>query len=109
MKIRNGFVSNSSSSSFVISLKNMSENLKSKIEKMVDYTNDLTRYTGIVTDISCWCNQDYEIGFDLSKYFGNKDIIIVRESDEDMGGNFADYGFSEEDLKPYVLDEFEWH
>jgi|WetSurMetagenome_2_1015567.scaffolds.fasta_scaffold142667_3 hypothetical protein len=110
MKIRSGFVSNSSSSSFVINMENMPEELKNKIMKLKDRSNDLTRCTGKITNIAAWLGEleeDDHCG--IKKFIGNPSIIIIKESDEAMGGEFADYEFILEDIEPYVIKKFEYH
>lgn len=110
MKIRAGFVSNSSSTSFVLDTTNMPKDLMEKIRKMTSYTYDSSRCTGVIWDIVEWAAQ-----FDDDEYawlaidYGNKSNIMVRESDEAMGGLFSDYKFGIKDIKPFVLLEFEYH
>jgi hypothetical protein len=115
MKQRFGFVSNSSSTSFVIDFGKMSQELKSKIDRMHDRSDDCSRCTGKITDLKEWANmllEDDEEDPDFIKvksYAKNPDIIMIRESDEGMGGSFIDYCFSYENVKPFVLYEFEFH
>ena len=110
MKTRTGFISNSSSTSFVIDIGKMPEDLKNKIFRLTDRSHhDCSRCTGIITDISGWAAQfdgDYDW---LVDDYNKNDNIIIRESDEEMGGSFSDYGFNTKDIKPYVLYEFEFH
>jgi len=109
MKVRSGFVSNSSSSSFIINMKEMPEELKSKVMRLTDRSDDLTRCTGIITDIKCWIKELEEDYYNIGKYIDDPNIVIIRESDEQMGGEFSDYGFGEDDIRPYVIGEFEYH
>jgi hypothetical protein len=108
MKIRNGFVSNSSSSSFVIDMTDMPADLKNQIMKLREKSGDLSRCTGKVTNIKKWVkrHEEYSGGYDWLKEFIEKpNIIIIRESDEDDGFE----GFSSRDIRPYVIKEFEYH
>ena len=115
MKIRLGFVSNSSSASFVIDMNNMLSELKTKILRLTERSHDSTRCTGKIIYLDCWADailsDDYpDENASIVKSYANKPgIIMIRESDEEMGGCFRDYGFSESDIKPYVLYEFEYH
>jgi hypothetical protein len=109
MKTRNGFVSNSSSSSFIVDLSNIPEELKSKVMRLTDRSDDSTRCTGIITNLKQWIEEIGEDYYNISKYIDNPNIVIIRESDEQMGGEFDDYGFCEDDIKKYVIGEFEYH
>lgn len=110
MKVRKGFVSNSSSTSFVIDTTSMPKELLDKIKRMTDRTFDCSRCTGIIYDISEWASEfDGEYDSLAESYSGKKGIVMIRESDEEMGGYFGDYGFCEKDIKPFVLYEFEFH
>ena len=128
MKTRNGFVSNSSSSSFVISIpkwmleaewdKNKTKTLYKNIMKMTERSDDLTRCTGRICDIKQWLNLLNDGGeedcYTFQKivkllYKDDNNIIVVRESDEQMGGSLSDYGITEEDLYPFLIYKFEYH
>ncbi|RPI83178.1 MAG: hypothetical protein EHM34_05745 [Nitrosopumilales archaeon] len=115
MKRRNGFVSNSSSTSFVINTAEMPEDLKSMIFRLRDRSDDSSRCTGIITDLKGWADMVYEDDYDdvdgntVRSYAKNPDVVMIRESDEEMGGSFSDYGFCQEDIKKYVIYEFEFH
>ena len=109
MKCRTGFVSNSSSSSFIVDMSNMPKELVSKVMRLTDRSDDLTRCTGIITDLERWIKELEDDYYNISKYINNPNIVIVRESDEGMGGDFYDYGFCEDDIRPYTIGEFEYH
>lgn len=103
MKIRNGFVSNSSSSSFILDKRTKGvEKLIEKAQKngVIDYT-DLTRRTTVLIgkdDFRRYMSEHY--GFDYEPYGEydvyhklvslynqlNDNIVFMRESDEGMGG-----------------------
>lgn len=122
MKTRNGFVSNSSSSSFLLDLSyadwaNDEKKLKEKIMKMTDRSNDLTRCTGRISHIKEWLKMvadGEEPYYDFEKILkilieNRKDLIIIRESDEGMGGEFEDYNIKLEEIYPCLVYKFEYH
>lgn len=129
MKTRNGFVSNSSSSSFVISIpkwmleaewdENKTKTLYKNIMKMTERSDDLTRCTGRICNIKQWLNllndgEEEKDCYTFQKiikllYKNDNNIIVVRESDEQMGGSLSDYGITEEDLYPFLIYKFEYH
>ena len=109
MKVRQGFVSNSSSTSFLINILNIPKELLSKIERLTERSDDVSRCTGKITDIKQWIEELECDEYDVKQYIDNDNIIIIRESDEEMGGCFADYGFTMKDIQPYVIKEFEYH
>jgi len=116
MKIRTSFVSNSSSTSFVLDVSKLSEETKNKIDKLVERSDDLTRCTGRVTNIQEWLkmfNPEFYMPSELktvanllTKY---KELIIIRESDEEMGGSFENINLNKKDFEDSILYEFEYH
>lgn len=78
MKIRNGFVSNSSSSSFVVALSMLSEDEKQKILDYVPFSNEETEDYRDHWSIRVDEKRDVMYGFtimdngDLSKYLGEE-------------------------------------
>lgn len=71
MKMRNGFVSNSSSSSFVIWTKELSEEVKEKLSQLVDDYNNDTHYDG-----ECLEWEDHFIHGNLDHYGEARDRLI---------------------------------
>jgi hypothetical protein len=121
VKIRSGLVSNSSSSSFVVSLSDFNEEDRAKIARLTERSDDLTRCTGKITDINGWLELYSGDSDDPEdKFWGEKtlkalmagvnDLIIIRESDEGMGGYFdEDYGLSSQEIEKKALYSFEYH
>ena len=112
MKTRQGFVSNSSSSSFVLKVKKIPTELMEKINKLTDESNDTNRCTGRIINIKGWLAQQWISEYykeELEK-FADDDHIIVRYSDEQMGGDIEDdYGISINELAKLAEYEFEYH
>ena len=110
MKIRQGFVSNSSSSSFVLRWSDLTGKEKQMVKKMEDQSWSLSRCTGYIPCDTledwigqldfCQDNSGYTIigGINLThlvqenKVDGKNNLIIIRESDEGMSGRLEDYG-----------------
>lgn len=115
MKIRTNFVSNSSSTSFVLDVSKLSKETKNKIDKLTDRSYDLSRSTGQITKIKDWLRM-FDTGYEptgadeikklLKKH---KEIIIIRESDEEMGGSFENIDLDTKDFEDSILLEFEYH
>jgi hypothetical protein len=83
MKIRNGFVSNSSSSSFIIAVPNTQENVRSTIEKVFELPKDhpMINLTKIVLDqITSQINETTQLRTweDFKEEFG------IEEGDENF-------------------------
>ena len=113
MKIRKNFVSNSSSTSFLVNLSDLSEKAQAAIDNLTDRSGEWGRSTGKITDVDGWLKmfeEDYgddfypEVREALKE---NKDAILVRESDEGMGGDFPEGLWKEVEEKALV--EFEYH
>ncbi len=122
MKTRNGFVSNSSSTSFLLDLRD--EKSKTVFEGIsgAPGRSDLGRHTVSITGDALrdfyaesvderWGStyhgdwiQEYAL-----KVGGFSNLGYVRESDEGMGGYLEDYGSSEEIVRAVALDEQEYH
>lgn len=114
MKVRMGFVSNSSSSSFLIPVDSLSESELEKIKKMKSY--DVTngcRKTGYISPENLELFAGEYAGDILEiiqeyKLNGNNTLILIRESDEGMGGYFSDYGI-DDNITDKNICEFEYH
>lgn len=127
MKTRNGFVSNSSSSSYLLFIPEWDtdgQNLKNRILSMINYNKNLGRSTGVITDVKLWLDTLNDIFDDEEEreYHGFEKIlrvimeehanekqhfILIRESDEDDG--LSEYNISLEEIYPYLVYQFEYH
>jgi len=116
MKIRSGFVSNSSSSSFVINLNDFSKEMQDNILSMPNRSDELGRCTGVIKDVEHFLQmfdgEDWNIipNSTIRQYIKEgKNIVILRESDEEMGGSFADFNVNIDEVRVKSLLEFEYH
>lgn len=81
MKVRNGFVSNSSSSSFVIPKKYLSEVALEKLHKHIEEAEKHNVYYdfGCVDDLDSWSiteNEDYVMGYTHMDNFDMGEFLI---------------------------------
>jgi hypothetical protein len=115
MKLRQGWISNSSSTSFVVSLSSFSLEDRDRIEQLPDQSDDLSRCTGIISDIDGWLRQfgDGEDRFYLDGALRGMmerypDLAIIRESDEGMCGYLGeDYGL--DCVDDHAMFSFDYH
>ena len=90
-----------------------------KAENLGRYTckaigKDAVRYANEwVKDCSNWCKEDEGgLGYWILKWakkLGEKNVVFVRESDEDMGGSFRDCDLDIEDIRKAAEAEMEYH
>ncbi len=114
MKTRNGFVSNSSSTSFLIEWSKLSKDDQNTIvTELKDHGEDCFRCTGFIRpeDLEEWfsivgMNYDTEIE-QIEKYKknGKNDLVLVRESDE--GTEFSIK--VDKIVEDHSVHEFEYH
>lgn len=127
MKIRNGFVSNSSSTAFVLDIRNSEvANLLPKIYKLRNVNVDGVRRTtgsAVGRDVVEYCKFWNSYMFDVYedtppfvewlrehiKEIGENNIVFIRESDEDMGGSLSDVGLSYLDIDKLAIDKYDYH
>lgn len=115
MKIRNGFVSNSSSSSFIVKTNsNYFEELQKQPDFHYKQGRDLSRCTGVYTgnDLEEFAEALLEDGFCINLVekillyghkYGFNNIALVMDSDEGVGGRL--FSPNNDD----VLYETEYH
>jgi len=126
MKTRQGFVSNSSSSSFILDLrkplvKGWLDDIKKlpKAEGTGRYTckaigKDAVRYAKewIEEAGEYYAESQDGLGHWILKWaekLGENNIVFLRESDEDMGGNFRDCGLDYKEISNAAESEMEYH
>ncbi len=116
MKVRNSFVSNSSSTSFVVSLSDFSPKDRGRIDRLDDLSGDFSRCTGVIMDIDGYLRmfhaEDWTLPHEESirALMGiHDDLVILRESDEQMGGEFSDVGLCYGEIAGKALLSFEYH
>ena len=127
MKIRKSFVSNSSSTSFILDARDPKvQELLPKI-KSLNKAYGLNRRTcGAVGDHAvqyaknwiteynecCYDDGDINLGKWILKWadeLGKANVVFVRESDEEMGGSFCEVGLSYLDINELAVDRMEYH
>ena len=123
MKYRNGFVSNSSSTAFILDRNKLDADTIHRIESLPPM-DLLNRCTGSCSDAQTYLDDRvtaigywYENGWDgwnslLAEYIGklgNDNVILCRESDEGMGGEFKDVGLSYDQIEKLAEAEWEYH
>ena len=120
MKIRNGFVSNSSSTAFILDATNSKvKSLMPQIGSMPKM-RDHERSTGaaigheVIQHIENFYDWGYESDYliwlkENIDNIGEENVVLVRESDEQMGGSFEDYGLSYDQIHRICVDYMEYH
>ena len=129
MKIRNGFVSNSSVSSFCIDLKDLSTNRILLTDKQMKVLNDYgcQLYNGFRYGIDVSCNQDeviyfllyYKIPFTASCHYGHYSVVYnpvesnIVYTIQNYGSMIAMYGLDQLqdiDVDKLIVKEkdFDW-
>jgi hypothetical protein len=116
MRYRGFFISNSSSTCFVVPLGSFDKEDRRRIRLLSDLTFETTRCTGRITDVrsylamldsaGCALDDAPRILKLLDRY---PDLVILRESDEGMGGTFQNVGLSPRCLQRKALLTYEYH
>ena len=120
MKVRLGFVSNSSSSCFILDYsKDKVKELVSKcLARRPEHTDRCTAIAigeearKYAKKMINWEYGSEELGnwiLDWIKELGKDNVVFMRESDEDMGGKLFDNKEDYKVLKKHTLDEMEYH
>jgi hypothetical protein len=106
----------------VISLADFTSQQQQKIDRLTERSDDLSRCTGKITDIDAWLKlykggeeeEECDCGLEEEKAIRelmetHKDLVVLRESDESMGGEFSGYGLDFGEISSKALMEFEYH
>ena len=123
MKTRLGFVSNSSSSCFILKWSDLTQKEKKQIKKLHEYSGSLGRGTGYIAPdcLEGWLKELDEIykgenEFGLKQLIaehridGENDIFLVRKSDEDGMEISKEYEKNVGDIvDKHQIGEFEYH
>lgn len=123
MKYRHGFVSNSSSTAFILDRRKLSPDVLHHIESLPDM-DLLDRRTGSMTGdaqefidarrgvLSTWSDGWDDLNSVIAQYIGElgaENVIVVRESDEGMGGYLEDVGLCYSQIAELAEAEVEYH
>jgi len=88
MKIRKGFVSNSSSSSFIVSKKGLSERQIDKIVNHIEYSKDNFPQISIYDDYSGWRIEETDEQMMMRTEMDNFDmyefLLLIGVEDDDI-------------------------
>jgi hypothetical protein len=123
MKFRNGFVSNSSSTAFILDRRKLDASTLQRIRSLppMDLLNRCTGFTDdaliFLEDRILAIDGWYENGWDCFNLWiqdwiaelGSENVVLCRESDEGMGGEFEDVGLSYHTISKLAESEMEYH
>ena len=119
MKYRRGFVSNSSSTAFILDVRKLDNTTLHRVRSLPEM-DTWGRDTGSCSDVQMYIDGRTRMDDDWEDYFtewlqrwvdelGNDNIILCRESDEGMGGAFEDVGLDYYAIVKLAEDEQEYH